>query len=141
MVRDIVIPLAIGLCIFLFGMKVMELALHRFAGARLKHWIEHTTRTPLHGLATGTFITALLQSSSAITVMTIGLVNAKLMNFSRTLGIILGTNIGTCLTTELIGLNIGHYGKPMLLTFFPIWLVCTLLPQSWFLIGHRGKFL
>lgn len=141
MVRDIVVPLAIGLCIFLFGMKVMELALHRFAGARLKYWIEHMTRTPLHGLTTGTFITALLQSSSAITVMTIGLVNAKVMNFSRTLGIILGTNIGTCLTTELIGLNIGHYGKPLLMISASIWLICTLLPRTWFADGQLGRFL
>jgi phosphate:Na+ symporter len=128
---DIIMPLAAGLAMFLFGMKVMELALHRWAGPHLKMWIERTTHTPLRGLAVGTIVTALLQSSSAITVITIGLVNARLIDFSRTLGIILGTNIGTCLTTELIGLNIGHYGLPMLLTCFPIWLVCSSLPDAW----------
>lgn len=129
MLTDIIIPLTAGLAIFLFGMKVMELALHQWAGPRLKFWIERSTRTPLHGLATGTAVTALLQSSTAITVITIGLVNARVMDFSRTLGIILGTNIGTCLTTELIGMNIGHYGLPLLAVCFPIWLLCTLLPE------------
>jgi len=122
---------------FLFGMKVMELALHRWAGPRLKLWIERTTRTPLRGMAVGTLVTALLQSSSAITVITIGLVNARLLDFSRTLGIILGTNIGTCLTTELIGLNISRYGLPMLLTCFPIWLACSTLPESWLARSSR----
>ena len=86
MFLDIVLPLAAGLAMFLFGMKVMELALHRWAGPRLKMWIERTTRSPLRGLAVGTVVTALLQSSSAITVITIGLVNAKLMDFSRKIG-------------------------------------------------------
>ena len=138
MLLDIVLPLTAGLAMFLFGMKVMELALYRWAGPRLKMWIERTTRSPLRGLAVGTLVTALLQSSSAITVITIGLVNARLMDFSRTLGIILGTNIGTCLTTELIGLNIGHDGLPMLLTCFPIWLICSTLPDSW-LTSSRMK--
>ena len=144
---DIILPLTAGLAMFLFGMKVMELALHHWAGPRLKLWIERSTRTPLHGLATGTAVTALLQSSSAITVITIGLVNAKLMDFSRTLGIILGTNIGTCLTTELIGLNIGKYGLPLLLINAPIWLLCSLIPDSlyttmrWSGLLHAARYM
>lgn len=124
---EIIAPLAAGLCIFLFGMKVMELALHYWAGPHMKQFVQRTTRTPLHGLLTGTVVTALLQSSSAITVITIGLVNAGILNFSRTLGIILGTNIGTCITTELIGLNISHLGLPILYICFPIWLATWLL--------------
>lgn len=131
MFAEIILPLSAGLAMFLFSMKVMELALHHWAGSRLQEWIERSTRTPVHGLVTGTAVTALLQSSTAVTVITIGLVNARLMDFSRTLGIILGTNIGTCLTTELIGLNIHHYGIPLLAVSFPIWLICSLLPDAW----------
>jgi len=138
---DIIVPLAAGMAIFLFGMNIMELALHHWAGPRLKQWIEHTTRTPLHGLLTGTLVTALFQSSSAITVITIGLVNARLIDFSRTLGIILGTNIGTCITTELIGLNIGQYGLPILYASFTVWFVCSLLPERVYLHARSGGIL
>ncbi|WP_315971301.1 Na/Pi symporter [Paenibacillus sp. N3.4] len=95
-------------------------------GARLELWLERFTRTPVRGLATGTVLTAALQSSTAITVISIGLVNAGILTFPRTLGVILGTNIGTCLTTELIGLSIGGIGVPLLLASASIWLA------SWF---------
>ncbi|NDI33735.1 Na/Pi cotransporter family protein [Chengkuizengella sediminis] len=126
MINDILLPLFAGLCLFLFGMKIMELALHNWAGSHLKNILERFTKTPLRGMVTGTALTAFLQSSSAITVITIGLVNARIMTFPRTLGIILGTNIGTCITTELIGLNISHLALPMLIICFIIWMF------SWF---------
>jgi len=110
-----------GFGLFLFGMKMMELSLHRWAGPRLLGMLETYTATPWHGLVAGTGITALLQSSTAVTVLSIGLVNAGLLTFPRTLGIILGTNIGTCLTTELIGLNINRLGLPLLILS-----ICTL---------------
>ncbi|NEW05185.1 Na/Pi cotransporter family protein [Paenibacillus sp. SYP-B3998] len=122
MVTTIVLPVLTGLALFLFGMKLMETALHHWAGFRLQQWLERFTRTPVRGLATGTMLTAALQSSTAITVIAIGLVNAGVLTFPRTLGIILGTNIGTCLTTELIGLSIGGIGVPMLLASGGIWL-------------------
>ncbi|NBI29352.1 Na/Pi cotransporter family protein [Chengkuizengella marina] len=126
MINDILLPLFTGLCLFLFGMKIMELALHNWAGSHLKSILERFTRTPLRGMVTGTALTAFLQSSSAITVITIGMVNARIMTFPRTLGIILGTNIGTCITTELIGLNISHLAFPMLIVSFIVWMI------SWF---------
>lgn len=126
MITTIVLPVLTGLALFLFGMKLMETALHHWAGARLQQWLERFTRTPVRGLATGTALTAALQSSTAITVIAIGLVNAGVLTFPRTLGIILGTNIGTCLTTELIGLSVGHLGVPMLLASAAVWLA------SWF---------
>ncbi|MBD0379088.1 Na/Pi cotransporter family protein [Paenibacillus sedimenti] len=126
MITSIVLPVLTGLALFLFGMKLMETALHHWAGARLQQWLGRFTLTPVRGLATGTALTAALQSSTAITVIAIGLVNAGVLTFPRTLGIILGTNIGTCLTTELIGLSIGHLGVPMLLASAAVWLA------SWF---------
>jgi len=128
MIADVLVPLAAGVAIFLFGMKVMELALEQWAGPWLKRALETFTATPVHGLVAGTVLTALLQSSSAVTVVTIGLVNAGLLTFPRTLGIILGTNIGTCLTTELISLNISDLAIPLLVASSAIWLIGWLIP-------------
>lgn len=139
MLYSIVLPLLIGLCMFLFGMKVMELALHQWAGSYLQQVLEKFTRTPLHGLASGTVMTALLQSSSAITVITIGLVNAGVLSFPRTLGIILGTNIGTSITTELIALQITDYAAMLLIGSTMIWLISWLAPNicvSWPVLAH-----
>jgi len=122
MMTTIILPVLTGLALFLFGMKLMETALQHWAGARLQQWLERFTRTPVHGLATGTALTAVLQSSTAITVIAIGLVGAGVLTFPRTLGVILGANIGTCLTTELIGLSIGHLGVPLLLASSAVWL-------------------
>lgn len=129
LLHDIWIPLLVGIALFLFGMKVMELAMHYWAGPHLKRVLERFTATPFRGMLTGTGLTALLQSSSAITVITIGLVNAQLLAFPQTLGIILGTNIGTCLTTELVGLNITHMAFPLLYIGAAIWLVSWIIPQ------------
>ncbi|SDE78764.1 phosphate:Na+ symporter [Fontibacillus panacisegetis] len=121
MLRDIIIPVIFGFALFLFGMKVMEAALHAWAGPRLIKILEASTRTPWTGLLSSAFVTAILQSSTAITVMSIGLVNAGLLSYSRTLGIILGGNIGTTLTTELIALNILKYGAPLLTVSLTLW--------------------
>lgn len=130
MVTEILLPLIIGLAVFLFGMKIMELALHHWAGKHMKAILEKSTETPFRGMITGTGLTALLQSSSAITVVTVGLVNSKMLTYQRTLGIILGTNIGSCITTELISLNITHWSVPALMTTACIWLASWAWPQS-----------
>lgn len=130
MMADLLLPLATGLAMFLFGMKVMELALHTWAGNYLKTALGAFTSTPLRGMITGTVLTAILQSSSAITVITIGLVNAGILTFPRTLGIILGTNIGTCLTTELLSLNLSHNAVPMLIGSSAVWLLAWLLHKE-----------
>lgn len=119
----------LGFAIFMSGMKLMELALFRLGGTAVLSWLERSTRTPLHGLLLGTASSAFLQSSTAVTVLSIGFVNSKLLPFSRTLGIILGTNIGTCLTTELFGLNLHHYAKPLMIVSLVIWGVTVLLVE------------
>ncbi|MFS0839655.1 Na/Pi cotransporter family protein [Paenibacillus sp. 1P03SA] len=130
---SLALPLLAGLSVFFFGMKMMELALNQLAGPHIYRFLETATRTPAHGLVTGTALTALLQSSSAVTVISIGLVNAGVLTFPRTLGIILGTNIGTCLTTELIGLNLGAAALPLLLASSAVWLA------SWLPGPARGR--
>jgi phosphate:Na+ symporter len=122
MFMEIIAPLLAGLAVFLFGLKMMEMSLSRWAGPYLHHILARFTETPLRGMATGTAITALLQSSTAVTVITIGFVNAGLMTFPRTLGIILGTNIGTCVTTELIGMNLTGMAIPILIISSACWL-------------------
>ncbi|CAH1220900.1 hypothetical protein PAECIP111893_04638 [Paenibacillus plantiphilus] len=135
----IVLPILAGFAVFLVGMKIMELALHRSVGQHLQGILHKTTATPIHGLVVGTAATAVLQSSTAITVMTIGLVNAGLLTFPRTLGIILGTNIGTCLTTELIGLNLSGLAWPLLQISLALWLITVLFDEIGILQGVFSK--
>lgn len=129
MPAEIVLPLLVGLAIFFFGMRIMEIALHRWAGDYLTLLLEQFTRTPLRGLLTGAGLTALLQSSSVVGVITIGMVNAQILTFPQTLGVILGTNIGTAVTTELIGLDLQPYHLPLLLVSSAVWLGSLLIPD------------
>lgn len=129
MIHSIIAPMLLGFALFMLGMKAMELALQRSIGKHLHLVLQRSTATPLHGLAVGTAATAVLQSSTAVTVMSMGLVNAGLLTFPRTLGIILGTNIGTCLTTELIGLNINRLAWPLLAAACGLWLVTALIGE------------
>ncbi|ANY68586.1 sodium:phosphate symporter [Paenibacillus sp. BIHB 4019] len=129
MLHSIILPIAIGFTLFLSGMKLMELALHRLAGTQLNRILQRFTATPIHGLAAGAISTAFLQSSTAVTVISIGLVNAGLLTFPRTLGIILGTNIGTCLTTELLGLSLERLTMPLLILSVSAWLLTALLGE------------
>ncbi|WP_042458549.1 Na/Pi symporter [Neobacillus dielmonensis] len=96
------------LCIllFIFGMTIIRFGLFNLSAKNLKTWLTRLTDTPLKGMLTGTLITALLQSSSAVMVITIGLISARIMTFPQSIGIILGTNIGTTFKTELITFNI-----------------------------------
>ncbi|RED65706.1 Na/Pi cotransporter family protein [Cohnella lupini] len=114
MIIGFIIPSLLGFALLLSGMKVMEVALQRWAGRRLSAWISRSTATPLRGFAVGTAASALLQSSTAVTVLTIGFVNAGWLTLSRSFGIILGTNVGTCVTTELMSLQLHRYGWPIL---------------------------
>src|SRR4051794_4464125 len=92
--------------LFIFGMPIIRFGLFNLSGDKLKGWLTKLTSTPLKGMVTGTFVTALLQSSSAVMVITIGLISAKIMTFPQSIGIILGTNIGTTFKTELITFNL-----------------------------------
>lgn len=129
MIRDVLFPIIYGLVIFLAGMKLMETALSRLAGPLLSRSLHKATSTPLKGLIASTLLSALLQSSTAVTVLTIGMVNAGLLTYARTLGIILGSNIGTCLTTELIGLQISTLATPLLAASLCLWAAAVILAE------------
>ncbi len=91
-----------GLGIFLFGMSCVEDALRQLAGAPFKRFLRDRTRTPLQGILSGTIITAVLQSSSLVTLMLLAFVGAGIMNLQNALGVILGSNLGTTFTGWLV---------------------------------------
>lgn len=103
-----------GLGIFLFGIKYMSEGLQKAAGDRMRLFLEKGTKTPLRGVITGTLVTALIQSSSGTTVLTVGLVNAGLLNLRQAIGVIMGANIGTTMTAYLIGFKLEKYALPII---------------------------
>ncbi len=100
-----VLTLIGGLCLFLFGMNLMSDALERSAGSKLEIMIGKLTGSKLAGLLTGLGVTAVIQSSSATTVMVVGLVNSKLMTLKQAIHVIMGANIGTTVTAWILSLS------------------------------------
>ncbi len=98
-----------GLGLFLFGMRQMGDGLQKMAGSRMRRLLEVLTSNQLLGVLLGASITAVIQSSSATTVMVVGFVNAGLMNLPQAIGVIMGANIGTTVTAQLIAFDIGEY--------------------------------
>jgi phosphate:Na+ symporter len=109
-----------GLAIFLLGMNYMSSGLQSVAGSKMRQIIATLTNNRFSAVFIGFIVTAVVQSSSITTVMTVGFVNSGLMVLKQALGIIFGSNIGTTLTGWIIALNIGSYGLPILgvATFF-----------------------
>ena len=102
-----------GLGIFLYGMHHMSGGMQKIAGAKIKSIIGLLTKNRVIACIVGVLVTAMVQSSSVSTVMTIGFVNASLMSLKQALGVILGANIGTTVTGWILVLKIGKYGLPM----------------------------
>lgn len=113
-VQDIIFHFSGGLAMFLFGIKYMSDGLQSVAGKRLRGFLEKGTKTPLRGVLTGASVTALIQSSSGTTVLTVGLVNAGLLNLRQAIGVIMGANIGTTVTAYLIGLEFKQFALPIM---------------------------
>ena len=99
---SIIIPFVGGLGMFIYGMQIMASGLENAAGNRMKSLLEALTRNKLMGVLLGAFITAVIQSSSATTVMVVGFVNAGIMNLTQAMGVIMGANIGTTITGWLV---------------------------------------
>ncbi|MEH7124088.1 Na/Pi symporter [Bacillus sp. JJ1773] len=117
--------LFIGL--FIYGMTLLRSGLYNLSGDSLKNVLTKLTATPWKGLLAGIGITCILQSSSAVMIIMIGLISARLLSFPQSIGIILGTNIGTTLTTELITFDIESFLIPF-----------ALLGAVLLLIGNRN---
>ena len=101
-----IISLMGGLGAFLFGMKYMGDGLEMAAGSRMKDLLEKLTRNRFLGFLLGTFVTVVIQSSSATTVMVMGFINAGIMDLAQATGVIFGANIGTTITSVLIALDV-----------------------------------
>ncbi len=120
---SMILALVGGLGLFLYGMKVMGDGLQNLSGDKMKAVFEKITSNPILGVLTGAFVTAIIQSSSATTVMVVGFVNAGLMNLLQATAVIMGANIGTTITGFLITLKISKLipifvGIGALLTLF-----------------------
>ena len=96
-----------GLALFLYGMQMMSTGLEAAAGNRMKQILEKLTANRFLGVAVGAGITAVIQSSSATTVMVVGFVNSGMMTLRQAVWIIMGANIGTTITGQLIALDVG----------------------------------
>ena len=99
---SIIIPFVGGLGMFIYGMQIMAQGLENAAGNRMKSLLEALTKNKFFGVLLGAFITAVIQSSSATTVMVVGFVNAGIMNLQQAMGVIMGANIGTTVTGWLV---------------------------------------
>ena len=106
---EIAISLIAGLGMFLYGMNVMGDGLQKAAGDKLKKIIEMLTTNRIMGVLVGAVVTGIIQSSSATTVMTVGFVNAGIMTLKQAIGIIMGANIGTTVTAQLVSFSIEEY--------------------------------
>ena len=94
-----------GLAFFLYGMQVLSAGLEKIAGGKLEKMLREMTSSPIKGFALGAVITIAIQSSSALTVMLVGLVNSGIMEFGQTIGVIMGANVGTTLTAWILSLS------------------------------------
>ena len=107
-----------GLALFLFGMNSMSDALQKAAGEKMKKILGFLTRNPILGALAGALVTAVLQSSSATTVMVIGFVSAGLMSLPQAISVIFGANIGTTMTAQLMAFKISNYIYPIIFIGF-----------------------
>lgn len=99
-----VITLIGGLALFLYGMHVLSEGLSKIAGGKLERMLKKMTSNPAKSLVLGAGVTMVIQSSSALTVMLVGLVNSGIMDFSRTVGVVMGSNVGTTFTAWILSL-------------------------------------
>ncbi|HBI27533.1 MAG TPA: sodium:solute symporter, partial [Peptococcaceae bacterium] len=106
---NIIIGLFGGLALFLYGMKSMGDGLQKVAGDKIRKVLERVTRYPVIAVLLGAFTTAAIQSSSATTVLVVSFVNAGLMTLKQAIGVIMGANIGTTITAQLIAFQLTDY--------------------------------
>jgi phosphate:Na+ symporter len=115
---NIILEVCAGLVLFLYAISSLSKTLIHAIGDKANHWIQKFTSNTLSSILVGAVITTLLDSSSAVIIITIILVNAKLLSFRQAMGIVLGANIGTTVSSQIISLNIGKYSPILLVVGF-----------------------
>lgn len=113
-----IIGIITSLCVFVFALQKFSRQMQYAAGDKMREILHSLTSTPLRGTMIGTLATALFQSSTATTVITVGLVDAGLISFTSSLGVIFGANIGSTVTTQLIALNLASLAPIILISGF-----------------------
>jgi len=116
--KNIIFQIVGGLAVFLFGMRLMSQGLQNVAGNRMRSILEKLTSNRFMGVIAGALVTAAIQSSSATTVITVSFVNSALMTLQQAVGVVLGANIGTTITGQLIAFRITSYAYPMIAVGF-----------------------
>lgn len=120
----------LSIIIFIYGIELFSNSLSKIYQKNVKTILEKYTKTPLKGIIFGTIITAIIQSSTIVTITTVGLVNSNIITFHNSLGIMMGANLGTCITSWIISfLNIKNNKVLLLLnpyTYIPILLIISL---------------
>ncbi|MBE5883661.1 MAG: Na/Pi cotransporter family protein [Lachnospiraceae bacterium] len=120
----VLLSMAGGLGLFLFGMELMSDSIEKVAGAKLRRILEIFTNNRFMGMIVGVIFTGIVQSSSACTVMVVSFVNSGLMNLYQAAGVILGANIGTTVTSQLISFNLSEYAPAFLLIGVVVMMFC-----------------
>jgi len=112
MTIELIFGMVGGLGLFLYGMQLLSEGLQKSTGDKLPKILELLTNKPIIGVATGTLITSIIQSSSATSVITIGLVNAGLLSLKQAISVIIGANIGTTITAQIVSFRLEKYALP-----------------------------
>ena len=120
-----------GLAIFVFGMKLMSDGLHKAAGERMRSILHFFSSNRYVAVVAGAFVTAVIQSSSATTVMVIGFVNAGLLNLVQSIGIIFGANIGTTITAQIIAFDVSSIIMPAIILGLLMMFITWKYLQGW----------
>ena len=123
-----------GLAIFLYGMRLMSEGMRNVLGDRMRALLGRLTRNRLLAVVMGAVLTMVIQSSSATTVMLVGFVQARLMSFSQTLGVILGANVGTTITAQIIAFHLTDVALPIVALGFAVMLLAQ--EETW---KHSGQ--
>jgi phosphate:Na+ symporter len=113
MAKELIFGIFGGLGLFVYGIHIMGDGLQRVAGDKFRNVLKALTSNPIKGVLVGAGITALIQSSSATTVLVVGFVNAGLMTLSQSLGVIFGANVGTTITAQIIAFKLTDYALPI----------------------------
>jgi phosphate:Na+ symporter len=144
MTIDLFFGLIGGLGLFLYGMQLLSEGLQKIAGDRIQKTMEILTSKPLMGVATGTLLTSIIQSSSATGVITVGLVNAGLLNLKQAISVIAGASIGTTITAQIVSFRLEKYALPAIGIGFMIYFLSKRRNYKYFgqiLLGFGILFL
>jgi len=143
-IKEVAFGIFGGLGLFIYGIQLMGESLQKAAGNKLRKILKSLTINSVAATIFGAVVTALIQSSSATTVLAIGFVNAGLMTLNQTIGIIFGANVGTTVTSQIIAFKLTDYALPILAIGFAMNFFCK--KKSWkdtgeFLLGFGILFL